>query len=284
MLFRASLIAVAVVSATSAGAQSGGIAVIASGSEQALQIGDTVVTRPFGAQLVDRINIVGTYRNGARTFHLIRGDAGGDCPARYAVVTRDTAGGPTVTEPFGTCSKGARGESGRDGFAVAMPATVAGGPLVRFRYDGGAMRLVNAAPAAGVAGGDGMVGFAARSASTCRTPTSADPATQSAVVAEFEANYPAEYRKMSSLKRAEIDPDELRATVTGLACLARWPGAEEVVPAAATPLFSSKRHGAAAFALIDTIARDPLSDVNLRAAVRAFGAEMTYRVDRREPL
>ena len=45
-----------------------------------------------------------------------------------------------------------------------------------------------------------------------------------------------------------------------------------------------KLHGPAAFEAIDQIARDPLSDVNLRAAVRAFGAEMLYRVDRREPL
>lgn len=284
MLLRIFSIALAVVATPATAQRGGGIAVITSGSEQALKVGSTVVSRPFGAQLVDRISVVGTYRSGPRTFHLVRGDAGGDCPARYVVVTREADGAPSATEPFGTCSTGARGEANRSGFAVVMPATAAGGPVVRFRYDGGAMRLVNAAPAAQVASTDGAAGYGARSASTCRTPTSADPATQSAVVAEFESNYPTEYRKISTLKRTEIGTDELRATVMGLACLSRWPGAEDVVPAAATPLFASKRHGAAAFGLIDTIARDPLSDVNLRAAVRAFGAEMTYRVDRREPL
>lgn len=265
-------------------AKRSGIAVITTGSEQALQVGKTVVSRPFGAQLVDRISIVGTYRSGARTFHLVRGDASGGCPARYVVITPEADGSPAATDPFGTCSKAARGEVSRTGFSVAMPATVAGGPLVRFRYDGGAMRLVNAAPSASLASDDGAVGYGAKAASTCRTPTSADPATQSAVIADFARNYPADYRKNATLKRTEIASGELRATVTGLACLARWPGAEDVVPTAATPLFASKRHGAAAFAVLETIARDPLSDINLRAAVRAFNAEMTYRVDRREPL
>jgi hypothetical protein len=81
-----------------------------------------------------------------------------------------------------------------------------------------------------------------------------------------------------------IAPEEMRATVVGLACLASWPGAEEVVPRAATPLFASKRHGDAAFAALEAVAQDPASDANLRASVRAFGAEMAFRVERREPL
>lgn len=146
------------------------------------------------------------------------------------------------------------------------------------------MRLLDARPAVAVASADGRLGFAARQASTCRTPTSADAATQTSVIADFDRNYPAEYRSRGRIKRADISPDELRATVAALACLLRWPGAERVVPEAALPLFASKRYGAAAFQLVETIARDPASDANLRAAVRAFGSEMTYRVDRREPL
>lgn len=260
------------------------IAVVTSGSEQALQVGGAVLSRPFGAQLVDRLSVVGSYRVGGRTYHLVRGDAAGDCPARYVVITREADGAPAPTEPFGTCSMGARGRVSRGAFIVTMPATAAGGPLVRFRYDQGTMRLIDAMPAAAVARAGGAPGFAAREASSCRAPTATDPVDQAAVLADFQRSYPAEFRKISTLKHTEIAPDELRATVTGLACLARWPGAEEIVPEMATPLFASKRYGPAAFASIDTIAKDPTSDVNLRAAVRAFGAEMLYRVDRREPL
>lgn len=260
------------------------IAVVTSGSEQALRIDDTIVSRPFGAQLVDRIAIVGSYRVGARTYHLVRGEAAGDCPARYVVVTGEADGVPAATEPFGTCGAGARGQQSGAAFIVTMPATAAGGPNVRFRYDQGAMRLIDAMPAAGVAGPAGDPGYAARQASSCRTASATDPVDHAAVLADFQRSYPADYRKISLLKKTEIAPDELRATVTGLACLARWPGADKVVPEMATPLFASERHGPAAFATIDTIAKDPASDVNLRAAVRAFGAEMLYLVDRREPL
>lgn len=260
------------------------VAVISAGSEQALAVGKTVISRPFGAQLVDRLAVSGSYKTRTGTFHLVRGEAAGDCPVRYLVVFQGGADAPVASEPFGTCASNARGAIGRAGFTVTMAATAGGGPPVRFRYEGGKMRLVDAMPAAAIASADGRVGFAARQASTCRTPTSADPATQASVLTEFAESYPAEYRTAKLLKRTDIAPAELRATVTGLACLSRWPGAEQVVPEAATPLFASKRYGPAAFEMIQTIARDDNSDVNLRAAVRAFGAEMIYRVDRREPL
>lgn len=260
------------------------IAVVSSGNEQALAVGKTVLSRPFGAQLIDRLAVIGSYRAGRTTYHLVRGDAAGPCPSRFVVVATGATDAPAVSEPFGTCAGTARATVARGGFTVSMPATAAGGPAVRFGWQDGKMRLLDAAPAAVAAGADGAPGFAARQASTCRTPTSADPAMQAAVVADFERNYPAEFRREKTLKRADISADELRATVTGLACLSRWPGAEAVVPEAATPLFASKRHGPAAFRIVQVIARDPNSDVNLRAAVRAFGVEMLYRVDRREPL
>jgi hypothetical protein len=269
---------------TKAAPKAAAISVISAGNEQALSLGKTVISRPFGAQLVDTLNVAGSYRTKAGTYHLVRGEATGECPARYLVVYQQGSEAPVASEPFGTCAKGAIGAVTRTGFVVTMPATAAGGPSVRFRYEDGKMRLVDAMPAATVASVDGRLGFAARQASTCRTPTSADPATQASVVADFSRSYPAEYKTSKLLKRTAIAPDELRATVTGLACLSRWPGAEQVVPEAATPLFASKRYGPAAFEMIQTIARDANSDVNLRAAVRAFGAEMIYRVDRREPL
>ena len=279
---------VALAAAPSAGAPKSratpAIAVVSAGNEQALALGKTVISRPFGAQLVDRIAVVGTTRTRTGAFHLIRGEATGDCPARYLVVFQPTAGAPVTGEPFGTCAAAARGAVGRSGFVVTMAATAAGGPPVRFRFESGKMRLLDARPAAAVASAGGEIGFGARQASACRTPTSADSATQAAMVADFTRSYPAEYRSAGRLKRTDIAPDELRATVTGLACLSRWPGAERVVPEAATPLFASKRYGPLAFQLVETIARDPASDINLRAAVRAFGSEMTYRVERRERL
>lgn len=260
------------------------ITVISAGNEQALSIGKIVISRPFGAQLVDRIAVVGSTRVREGSYHLIRGEAAGECPARYLVVFQPTVGAPVASEPFGTCAAIARAAAGRTGYVVAMAATAAGGPPVRFRYESGKMRLLDARPAVAVASADGRLGFAARQASTCRTPTSADAAAQASVIAEFDRNYPSEYRSLGRIKHADISPDELRATVAGLACLSRWPGAERVVPEAAVPLFASKKYGPTAFQLVETIARDPSSDANLRAAVRSFGVEMTYRVERRQPL
>ncbi|KQT35002.1 hypothetical protein ASG29_02385 [Sphingomonas sp. Leaf412] len=260
------------------------VAIVSSGNEQAIAAGKTILSRPFGAQLVDRLSVIGSYPAGRVTYHLVRGDAAGQCPSRFVVVATGTGAAPEASEPFGTCAGQARAAATRTGFVVTMPATAQGGPPVRFGWDSGKMRLLDAMPAAVVAEADGAPGYAARQAATCRTPTSADPGTQAAVVEEFTRDYPGDFRTQSTLNRTDIPADELRATVTGLACLARWPGAETVVPEAATPLFASKRHGEAAFRTIQVIARDPNSDANLRAAVRAFGAEMLYRVDRREPL
>lgn len=260
------------------------ITIINAGSEQAVSLGKTVFSRPFGAQLVDRISVAASYPGRATSYYLIRGDATGDCPTRYVVIERTGATEPVIGEPFGTCATGARGEASRAGFVVRMAATAAGGPPVRFRYEAGKMRLLDAMPAAAVADARGNIGFAARQASACRTPAAGDRSAQASLIADFERNYPAEFRREKRLKRAVISPDELRATVTGLACLSRWPGAEKVVPDVATPLFASERYGRAAFEMVQSIARDSNSDANLRSAVRAFGTEMSYRVDRREPL
>ena len=258
------------------------LTVISAGSEQALAAGKTVLSRPFGAQLVDRLAVVGSYPAGPTTYHLVRGDAAGACPSRFVVVATRAGTAPAISEPFGTCAGTARATARRGGFTVTMPATAAGGPTVRFAWQDGRMRLIDARPAG--QGNGGAPGFGTRQASTCTAPTSADPAQQAAVLADFEDSYPDEFRRAATLRKIDIAPQELREMVAGLACLSRWPGAESAVPEAATPLFASKRHGPAAFEAIDQIARDPLSDVNLRAAVRAFGAEMLYRVDRRAPL
>jgi hypothetical protein len=89
---------------------------------------------------------------------------------------------------------------------------------------------------------------------------------------------------MSALKKAEIAPDDLRRLVTGLACFSTWPGADKIVPQAATPLFASKRYGDASFAALETVSQTPGIDAGVVAAVRQFGAEMHYYVGRRTSL
>lgn len=279
LLFLSALLATAASAPVSA--QVRDASVVSAGSEDALRWGKTLMTRPFGAELVDRLVIADTERQRDRAFVLLRGDVGGPCPARYVLVTREDDSGSRVSDTFGTCSPDAKLRLVRGVPEVSMPATAVGGPSVRYRYGDGRIALVDARPAAG----EGMVaGYGPRAPADCRIAGRTDAATQQSIIADFERTYPASYRKMSQLKRTEIAPDELRNTVVGLACLATWPGAEEVVPRTATPLFASKRHGASAFAALDSVAQDPRSDANLRASVRAFSAEMLFRVDRREPL
>jgi len=278
---RHSILFLSLMLATPAAAQVRGASIVSAGSEQALRWGKALVTRPFGADLVDRLTIADTERRRNRIILLLRGDTGGTCPTRYVLATRDGAGAPHLSEAFGTCSSAASMRIVGGVPEIAMPATASGGPQVRFRYADGRITLLDARPAAG----QGVVaGYGPRSAADCRTAGSADAATQQSVMADFERTYPAAYRRSGDLKRTEITPQELRNTVVSLACLATWPGAEDVVPRTATPLFASKRYGPAAFAALDAAAQDPMSDANLRASVRAFSAEMLFRVDRREPL
>ena len=60
--------------------------VVSAGSEQAIKLGKTVISRPFGAELVDHLAVVGSYSVQGARLHLIRGKGGSDCPARYAVI------------------------------------------------------------------------------------------------------------------------------------------------------------------------------------------------------
>lgn len=253
------------------------IAIVSAGSEQAVRLGSVTLSRPFGAQLVDRLSLVGTQELRGRRIHLIRGEAGGDCPARYLVIETARGLDPVVSDPFGTCSPQATARVSRGLFTVTMPATAAGGPPVRFVLEGGAMRLVDARPASAVAGGPGAApGYAAAAPSTCRSASTLDDAAQAEILADFERSYPQEYRRGRTLKKLSIAPDELRGLLTGMACLSTWPGSERVAEVA-RPLFRS-RHGPAAFATLDQIARDPMTEANLQAAVRRFAADMAFEV------
>ncbi len=254
--------------------------VISAGSEQAIKLGKTVISRPFGAELVDRLSVVGSYTLQGARLHLIRGKAGAECPARYAVIVTRPGQEPVVTEAFGTCSAAARPQLRRGVFTVAMPATAAGGPLVRYHYANGRMH----APAAALTRGAGMIAPAAPTASPCKSANAVDPADQARALDAFEQGWPKAYRRTGSLKRVALGQSELRRVVTDLACMSSWPIGERRVPELATPLFRSERHRAAAFAALESIQRDPDTDANLKAVARSFSAEMRYRIALDPPL
>jgi hypothetical protein len=245
------------------------IEVVSAGADQALRLGDQTLSRPFGAQLVDRVVVVSRHAlPGSRTAWLVRGEGGADCPARYVVVSRRAAEAPSVTAPFGTCSPGATARTARGDLLVTMPD--AAGPPVSFAWAGGAMRPIGSAA---------MLLAAAPTA--CSADAQRSPELLDAALAE---TLPLDLRRRGGIRRAELDGEVLEGTVADLACLAAWPGGDPKVRKAATPLFASKRYGAAAFAALDNVARTPGTDTALRAAVRTFSAQMYYAVGSREPI
>lgn len=254
--------------------------VVSAGSEQAIKLGKTVISRPFGAELVDHLGVVGSYTVKGARLHLIRGKAGSDCPARYAVIVTRTGEEPQITQSFGTCSTAARALLRRGVFTVAMPASPAGGPLVQFHYANGRMH----APAAALTQRPGAMGPAAPSSSACKSASAMDPADQARTLDAFERDWPRAYRRTGTLKRVELGQNEMRRMVSGLACMSSWPAGERRVPELATPLFRSQRHRGAAFAALESIQRDPEADANLKAVTRSFSAEMRYRIALDPPL
>lgn len=252
--------------------------VVSAGSEQAIKLGKTVISRPFGAELVDHLSVVGSYTVQGARLHLIRGKAGAECPARYAVIVTRAGQEPLVTDAFGTCSTAAKPQLRRGVFTVAMPATAAGGPLVQFRYANGRMHR----PVAALTQGVGKI--APITTSACRSANSVNAADQATELDAFERDWPRAYRRTGSLKKVTFDQSEMRRLTTDLACMASWPAGERRVPELATPLFRSKQHRAAAFAALESIQRDPGADANLKAVARSFSAEMRYRVALDPPL
>lgn len=254
--------------------------VISAGSEQAIKLGKTVISRPFGAELVDRLAVVGSYAVPGARLHLIRGNGGSECPARYAVIVTRAGQEPQVTQSFGTCSAAARPQLRRGVFTVAMPA-VNGGPLVQYHYANGRMLPRTAT----ITQGAGTIASApAVATSACRAASAVDPAAQTNALDAFERDWPKAYRRTGTLKKVEIGQSEMRRAVTDLACMASWPIGERRVPELATPLFRSQRHRAAAFAALESIQRDPDTDANLKAVARSFSAEMRYRIALDPPL
>lgn len=243
------------------------------GAGQSVRIGSQEVVRPFGGTLVDRIATVQSLRLSGTRYHLVRGTPGEGCAARYVVVAQSVRGALRTSAPFGTCADGARLQIRQNVVEAVMPDPVTGAP-VRYRWANGSM-VPDAATLAAQAAIPGRP-----VAPACPSPLAFDPAAQARVIATFERAYPVEYRRLSTLKKTAIAPGALRAILVDLSCLWTWPGAERVIPDTAVPLFAS-RHGPAAFAELERLARHSEGGVYLQAAARSFGAEMRYRVARR---
>lgn len=248
--------------------------VVNAGSEQALRVGKTTISRPFGATLVDALHIAGAYRLGSERLWLVRGDGDATCPSRYIVVTRRSAEEIVASDPFGTCGVAGTARVERGELIVPFAAPPGSGTsLVRFAYRAGQVRRLDAGTTPLVAGASAPAG--------CVPASRVSPDEQAATIAAFEASFPAEYGSMGKLRKAEFAPAALRDLVVGLACLSTWPAGQRVVPQHAMPLFASKRWGPAAFTALDTVSRDPATDANMSAAIKSFAAEMAYRVARR---
>lgn len=251
--------------------------VVSAGSEQAIRVGKTVISRPFGAELVDRLAVVGSYPVKGGQLHLIRGTSAGDCPARYAVIVARPGQAPQIGQSFGTCSAAAQPRLRRGEFTVAMPASPVGGPLVQYYYVNGRMhpRQATLTQGAGTVGQSAAPAYA--QASPCRPAHSIDASAQAAAIDSFERDWPKAYRRAGSLKKITFSQNAMRRLTTDLACMASWPAGDRRIAELATPLFRSKQHRAAAFAALDAVQRDPDADANLKAVTRSFSAEMRYR-------
>lgn len=245
----------------------GTLEVVQAGSEEALSFDDQVIGRPFGAELIDTLEIVGRHQVGGDDVYIVRGGRGGDCPSRYVAVTARRGGPPTVSQPFGTCAA-ILSSRNRGGLTVTMPDRA--GTPVTYAYAGGEMRPnlpVTAGPVATAV------------PQTCRLYGQAGTSPQegAALIASFERGYPRALRRGGRVDKAGLTREQLQEMVIGMACLATWPGADPLVPETARPLFRNRRYGGDAFAMLDAVARAPDTAEPLRAAVRAFAAKMYYQ-------
>jgi hypothetical protein len=249
------------------------LTVVPAGSEQALKSGRAIISRPFGAQLVDRLWIDGRYSVGKDRLYLVRGTAGADCPARYLIVAQRPGEAPAVSAPFGTCGAGASGQVVQGKLVVTVAAAPGSTGSIRYLYNAGAISPLDAASAVAITASADPV--------TCRAYKAA---TDGSVADMIDRSLPAAYRRAGDLRRTDISPDTMRDVVADLACLAMLPEGSDLVPSSATEMFASRRHGKAAYAALDQVARAPQTAPDLRAAVRSLSAQMHYYVARRSPL
>lgn len=250
--------------------------------EPVLRYGTQTINRPFGATLVDRLDVVGTYALRTGRTYLVRGSAAGPCPVQYVVIEM-TAATPRPSTPFGTCADGARGRISRGALFVTVPG--GGGALpAQFAYASGQITPLSGPTLTSGAAAAPTLDDPWAGPGGCATAARVDAPAAAELMSNFERGYPADWRRPNLIKRVDLDPERLRRAVVGLACLSTWPAADPSVPQAALPLFASKRHGKLAFELLDGVARDGATPPDVRAAARSFHAEMRFRVERREPI
>lgn len=108
----------------------------------------------------------------------------------------------------------------------------------------------------------------------------ADPAAGRSIGSAFAAQWPAAWQRRSQVQRTAIDSAALARAVADLACTASWPGEEDAAIAIALPLFQSRRHGAAAMAAVDGLARNGQAAPATRAAASRLRALLTHAVAR----
>lgn len=253
--------------------------VVTAGNEPALRYRHATIARPFGAQLVDRMAIVQRFTLGRERLYLVRGEAGSDCPARYLVVVIRPGAAPSLTAPFGSCQPGATARLARGQLLISLPPAHPGEMPERYAYAQGAVT-----PAGPFAVRPRDTGVARRQdeGGSCR-PYREIGAAHGNVAQALDQLLPEGQGRPDAIKHRNFAPSEMRALVAGLACLAALPDRDRLVTRRATPLFANRRHGDAAYAALDDLARSPGTQPDLRAALRAFSAQMHYAVASNSP-
>lgn len=234
-------------------------------------------------------------RSGSRDYYLLALSVPSrdrSCPLRYQAVEIGPDRLAKASQRFGSCADGATAGLAGGVFTIAMPGS-AGAPAVSYRYQGGQIVPLGAAPVVAAAppprerrrGRDRYRLAAWTAPPACavvmRTePLRSEVRSADVLLADFRRDWPRDWSSRSRLRNQPFDAAGLRAVVTDLACLSVLPGGERVVVRAARPLFESGRHGTAAFEQLDEVARGAGIDGGVRAAARIFHAQMRFEVDR----
>ena len=134
------------------------------------------------------------------------------------------------------------------------------------------------AAAPGLAAPAAMASWAAPEACIAVALAKPVPAGAEPLLARFDRTWPDAWQTRGRLAKQPFTTASLRAVVTDLACLSTLAGSDDIVKDARA-LFASKRHGKAAFDLLDGVARGTGTDPAIRTAARIFHAQMRFEVD-----
>ena len=209
------------------------------------------------------------------------------CPVQYQVVEARDGAPLRIGRRFGACVDGATAALSGDGLVVTMPAGPGRDGNVTYRYAAGRVAATSAAPpppppvvATMSRRGRSPTVVAWQAPPACAAIARAQPgAPADAYLAELRRTWPTDWQSRGRISDQVFGNAQLRGIVTDLACLSALPGGETEVVETARPLFSSRRHGKAAFEQLDEVARGSTIDPAIRSAARQFHAQMRYRVD-----